>query len=217
MSGLPVRLAIVNDYELIVAGLAALLAPYRDRLRIVEIDVRAEVQSPVDIAIWDTFAAAQGDRTDVSDLVARPHIGRVVVYSWNIDQLLIDRSLAGGVSGYLAKSLPVDRLVESLERIHDGETVVQRGDGSMSMPIPWPGRDAGLSAREAEVLALITQGRTNNEIAEICYLSINTVKTVVRSAYRKLGVTRRAQAVAWGMEHDLGPDTARVQPAGFHP
>lgn len=212
MSAVPVRLAIVNDYELIVAGLAALLEPYRDRLRIVELDLRTDVHSPVDIAIWDTFAAAQGDRADVSDLVDRPHIGRVVVYSWNIDQLLIDRSMAGGVSGYLAKSLPVDRLVDSLERIHAGETLVERGDGSMSMPMPWPGRHAGLSAREAEVVALITQGRTNNEIAEICYLSINTVKSVVRSAYRKLGVTRRAQAVAWGLEHDFRPDTARVRP-----
>jgi NarL family two-component system response regulator LiaR len=212
MRGSPVSLAIVNDYELIVAGLAALLAPYRDRLHIVELDSRTDVQSPVDIAIWDTFAAAQGDRTDVSDLVGQPHIGRVAVYSWNIDQLLIDRSLAGGVSGYLAKSLPVDTLVDCLERIHAGETVVARGDGSMSMPMEWPGRDAGLSAREAEVLALITQGRTNSEIAERCYLSINTVKSVVRSTYRKLGVTRRAQAVAWGMEHDFRPDVSRLHP-----
>ncbi|MGN7781973.1 helix-turn-helix transcriptional regulator [Mycolicibacterium sp. 22603] len=212
MSSSPVTLAIVNDYELIVAGLAALLRPYADRVCIVELDSRTEVQVPVDVIIWDTFAAAQGDRTDVTDLVGNNHIGRVVVYSWNIDQLLIDRSLAGGVHGYLSKSLPVDRLVSCLERIHAGETVVERGDGSMSMPMAWPGRDAGLSAREAEVLALITQGRTNNEIAERCYLSINTVKSIVRSTYRKLGVTRRSQAVAWGMTHDFQPDVVRIHP-----
>lgn len=212
MSSSAVTVAIVNDYELVVAGLAALLKPYEDRVRIVELDSRTEVQSAVDIVIWDTFAAAQGDRTDVSDLVGHEHIGRVVVYSWNIDQLLIDRSMAGGVSGYLAKSLPVDRLVDCLERIHAGETVVERGDGSMTMRVPWPGRDAGLSAREAEVLALITQGRTNNEIAERCYLSINTVKSIVRSLYRKLGVTRRSQAVAWGIAHDFSPEVVRIHP-----
>ncbi|WP_304116202.1 response regulator transcription factor [Mycolicibacterium bacteremicum] len=212
MSSSPVTLAIVNDYELVVAGLAALLRPYADRVRIVELDARTEVQADVDIIIWDTFAAAQGDRVDVTDLTGRNHGGRVVVYSWNIDQLLIDRSLAGGVHGYLAKSLPVDRLVDCLERIHAGETVVERGDGTMSMPMAWPGQDLGLSAREAEVLALITQGRTNNEIAESCYLSINTVKSIVRSAYRKLGVTRRSQAVAWGVTHNFRPEETRIHP-----
>lgn len=212
MSSSPVTLAIVNDYELIIAGLAALLQPYRDRVRIVELDSSTPVQAPVDVVIWDTFATVQGDRTDVSNLVRQDNVGRVVVYSWNIDQQLIDRSLSGGVHGYLAKSLPVHRLVDCLERIHAGETVVERGDGSMSMPMAWPGQEAGLSAREAEVLALITQGRTNNEIAERCYLSINTVKSIVRSTYRKLGVTRRSQAVAWGMAHDFSPDVMRIHP-----
>src|SRR3546814_11809259 len=94
MRGSPVSLAIVNDYELIVAGLAALLAPYRDRLHIVELDSRTDVQSPVDIAIWDTFAAAQGARPDVSDLVGQPHIGRVAVHSWHIHHPLINLPLA---------------------------------------------------------------------------------------------------------------------------
>ncbi len=61
----------------------------------------------------------------------------------------------------------------------------------------WPGREAGLSPREAEILALITQGLSNQEIADRAYLSINSVKTYIRSAYRKIGVTRRTQAAVW--------------------
>ena len=57
----------------------------------------------------------------------------------------------------------------------------------------------GLTPREQEVLTLITQGLTNQEIADLAYLSINSVKTYVRSAYRKIGVTRRSQAVSWGL------------------
>jgi len=208
----PVSLAIINDFEVVVAGLAALLLPYADRIRIVELDSRAEVRSPVDIVIWDTFATAQGDKTDVGDLVGREGVGKVVVYSWNIDRPLIDRTLAAGINGYLAKSLPIDRLVDALERIHAGETVVERGDGGVAMRGPWPGQEAGLSPREAEVLALITQGLSNDEIAERCYVSINTVKSTVRGAYRKIGVTRRAQAVAWGLQHDLEPQPARIHP-----
>ncbi len=74
----------------------------------------------------------------------------------------------------------------------------------------WPGRHAKLSAREAEVLALITQGYTNNDIATRSYLSINSVKSYIRSAYRKIGVERRSQAVRWGMENGMLPDTSRT-------
>ena len=65
----------------------------------------------------------------------------------------------------------------------------------------WPGEEAGLSEREAEIIAFIVLGLSNQEIADRCYLSINSVKTYVRSAYRKIAVTRRAEAVLWGMEH----------------
>ena len=64
----------------------------------------------------------------------------------------------------------------------------------------YAGRSAGLSSREAEVLALIVQGEPNQDIADALFLSINSVKTYIRSAYRKVGVINRAQAVAWGIE-----------------
>ena len=63
-----------------------------------------------------------------------------------------------------------------------------------------------LSARETQVVALIVQGLSNAEIAATAFLSINSVKTYIRTAYRKMGVTRRAQAVGWGMTHGFAPD-----------
>ena len=100
---------------------------------------------------------------------------------------------------------------DRLEAVHRGETVTpppesedaDRGVGE------WPGRAAGLTARESEVLALITQGLSNQEIAERTYLSINSVKTYIRTAYRKIGVARRSQAVGWGMRHGFEPDRMR--------
>jgi DNA-binding CsgD family transcriptional regulator len=62
----------------------------------------------------------------------------------------------------------------------------------------------GLSDREEEVLRLIAAGLTNREIADHVFISINSVKTYIRSAYRKIGVTSRSQAVAWGMRNDIG-------------
>ena len=60
------------------------------------------------------------------------------------------------------------------------------------------------------VLALIVQGRTNQEIAEECFLSINSIKTYIRSAYRKVGISHRAQAVAWAIQHGFPPPTERT-------
>ena len=74
----------------------------------------------------------------------------------------------------------------------------------------WPGRSEGLTARESEMLALITQGKSNAEIAAITYLSPNSVKTYIRSAYAKIGVTSRTQAVLWGVRYGLHIEQRRL-------
>ena len=74
----------------------------------------------------------------------------------------------------------------------------------------WPGRDHGLTPRESEIIALVTSGLSNNEIAERTYLSINSVKSYIRSAYRTMGVTTRSQAVLWGIDHGMAPTRMRV-------
>ncbi len=63
------------------------------------------------------------------------------------------------------------------------------------------GHDVGLTPREVDVLALITRGLSNQQIAETTYLSINSVKTYIRTAYRRIGVTSRSQAVVWCLQH----------------
>jgi DNA-binding CsgD family transcriptional regulator len=97
-----------------------------------------------------------------------------------------------------------------------GEIVVLTGDRETSVggEGDWPGRGAGLSSREAEIIALITQGLSNQQIADRVYLSINSIKSYIRSAYRKMQVTTRSQAVLWGVEHGFKPDSLRtVDPA----
>ena len=96
--------------------------------------------------------------------------------------------------------------------IADGKVVISDAPGRSrsAVRLDWPGRTEGLTDREAEVLALITQGRSNKEIAQVMYLSINTVKTYIRSAYRKIGVTGRPHAMLWGLDHGFQPDHHRI-------
>ena len=67
-------------------------------------------------------------------------------------------------------------------------------------------RAFGLSAREAEVVALITQGLSNEEIAERTYISHNTVKAQIKSSYRKFGLESRTRVVLWGIDHGFRSD-----------
>ena len=77
--------------------------------------------------------------------------------------------------------------------------------------LDWPSRGEGLSDRESEILALITQGRSNAEVAALTYLSPNTVKSYIRTDYRKIGVGSRTQAVLWGVKHGFTPDHHRIE------
>ena len=117
-----------------------------------------------------------------------------------------------GASGYLSKTLPAHALVAAIESIHGGEVVISPDPGKarIDVGLEWPGKPEGLSNRESEILALITQGKPNSEIARLTYLSPNTIKTYIRSAYRKIGVRSRTQAVLWGIEHGFRPDHRRI-------
>jgi DNA-binding NarL/FixJ family response regulator len=213
MNANPIRLAVVDDYEVVVNGLVKMLERYKDRVVVVELDTtpqEPEVAEQCDIVLYDTFGQAHGDEVTLSHLIGAPNVGEVVVYTWNFQPDLVRRSLEAGVKGYLSKTLPASELVAALERVHAGETIVSAEVGTGPIAGEWPGREEGLTPREAEVLALITQGLSNNEIAAQTHLSINSVKSYIRTGYRKIGVTSRSQAVLWGVRHGFEPDHRRI-------
>lgn len=72
-------------------------------------------------------------------------------------------------------------------------------------------RGEGLTDRESEILALITQGKNNAEVATLTYLSPNTIKSYIRTIYRKIEVASRTQAVLWGIHHGFTPDHHRIE------
>jgi two-component system, NarL family, response regulator LiaR len=204
------RLAIVDDYPVVVAGVASFLAS--ECIDVVETGALTPVITDVDIVLYDTFGQVQGVGIDLQDFVRDSGAKVVVVYSWNLEPGMIEQAMAGGASGYLSKVLTGPEVVAALERVMAGEIVVITGENETSVggAGDWPGRSSGLSPREAEVLALVTQGLSNQEIADRVFLSTNTVKTYIRSAYRKIGVERRPQAIVWGMANGFEPDALRT-------
>ena len=210
----PVTVALVDDYDVVLAGLAHLLGPYQGRVRVVELDANEPVSTDVDIALYDSFAQPESDHDEVAVLVANPRARRVVIYTWNFHPDLVQAAHDLGVDGYLSKTLPARALVAALEAVHAGQRVVSDPPTRARPPsgLDWPGRSEGLTDREAEILALVTQGKSNAEVAELTYLSPNTVKSYIRTAYRKIGVASRTQAVLWGVRHGFTPDHDRLNP-----
>lgn len=208
----PLTVALVDDYDVVLTGLAHMFDEYRDRITVCEIDANAELHDNVDVVLYDSFAQPESDRQELKALVSNPRANRVVVYTWNFQSALVDSAREQGVHGYLSKTLPAGELVTALEAVHAGETVFHdaRPGARRAQGLDWPGRLEGITDRESEILALITQGKSNAEVAALTYLSPNTVKSYIRSVYRKIGVTSRTQAVIWGVAHGFSPDHHRI-------
>ncbi len=209
----PITVALVDDYDVVLAGVARMLEPYSDRVAVAEVDANEPVDTVVDIALYDSFAQPESDHDEISVLVNDARARRVVVYTWNFHPDLIRSARERGAHGYLSKTLTARDLVDALEAVHAGEVVVSDPPprARSASGLDWPGRTEGLTDREAEILALITQGKSNQEIAELTYLSPNTVKSYIRTLYRKIGATSRSQAVLWGVKHGFIPDHNRIE------
>ncbi|MGI9157614.1 MAG: response regulator transcription factor [Marmoricola sp.] len=178
-----------------------MFAAFADRVEVVEISAGPPLRMSADIAVLDTFSA---DTWDAAARLGEARADKFVIYTWKIDATLTTDWLAAGVHGILAKSLTALELVGALERIHAGDIVVSANGGQHGRRPPGRGlarSPGGLSARESEIIALITQGLSNQEIADRAFLSINTVKSYIRSSYRKMDVTSRSRAVLWGLEN----------------
>ena len=211
--GAPVRIALVNDYDVVVAGGARMLDDYGDRIYVAELDTNKGVEDVVDVVLYDNFAQPEADRDEVDTLIANPRAARVAIYTWNFQPELVDSARAKGVHGYLSKALPARELVSAIERVHSGEAVFSEAPvrTRVTPGLEWPGRREGLSDRESEILALITQGMSNAQVAKLTFLSPNTIKSYVRTIYRKIEVESRTQAVLWGVRHGFTPDHHRIE------
>ena len=122
-----------------------------------------------DVVLYDSFAQPESDQHEIGELVANPRARRVVVYTWNFHPDLVASARQHGAHGYLSKTLPARELVAALETVHAGEEVISEAPprARSAVGLDWPGRGEGLSDRESEILALITQGKSNADDARL--------------------------------------------------
>jgi NarL family two-component system response regulator LiaR len=204
----PIDLAVVNDYELVTAGVAAKLLPYRSRVRVHQLVDAEPLAGLAQVALFDTFANPRpGLKLD--RLLAVSGL-KVIVWSWALNQREHALVLRQGASGYVSKAATSEEIVTAVERVAAGGVVRGASSSTKRHMVAWPGQAHGLSPRESEVVALIASGCTDEEIAETLYLRLHSVQAYVRSGYAKMGVDSRSTAVRWALENGL--DAPAVAP-----
>jgi DNA-binding NarL/FixJ family response regulator len=127
------------------------------------------------------------------------------------DEQYLFQALRVGAAGYLLKSIGSDELVRQLEFAHAGETAIDPGMAARAVDTAarlqrdefWPGARQGLTQRESEILSYVVSGLSNRGIATKLVIGDETVKTHLRSIYRKLGVGDRTGAVATALREGI--------------
>jgi DNA-binding NarL/FixJ family response regulator len=197
----PIQIALVNDYEIILRGLHSILAPFSDRVEVIEYDTGDTPDRLADVALFDTFASRRDALDRAQRMVAEQRVRHVVLYTFDASEEFLTIARAMGVSGVVLKSATGEDLVTAIERVVAGERVgLDKAVRATRGP-----RTDDLSPREQEVLALLALGRTNAEIGAQLFLSVDTVKTYVRRVFAKLGVNNRTQAAMHAAERSLMP------------
>ncbi|PPJ05227.1 DNA-binding response regulator [Nocardia nova] len=208
-------------------GLVALLGLV-DEVRVVgaagdgEQALRAVAETGPDVVLMDLRMPVL-DGVEATRRIAADHPGTaVLVLTTYADDASIVSALRAGARGYLTKDAGRAEIVAAIRAAAAGQstfdaTVSQRlvdaligardrpAPSAPAAGTPTPG---GLTAREAEVVALITRGLSNAEIAAHLFVSPATVKTHINNAFAKIGARNRADAVRYGYRHGLADPAA---------
>ena len=209
MTGPPMRLVIVDDHQMVLDGLKAMLGPYREQVQVVgEASDPAEAVSLVtsldpDAVLLDVRLRGASGLDLCGDILAARPACKVVFLTVYDDEQYLYQALRVGAAGFLLKRIRGGELVDYLRRIKDGEVLIDPAlAGRVALSAArlhsgefWPGAHLGLTQRESEVLSLLVAGLSNRAIAAKLVVSEETVKTHSRGIYRKLGVSDRAAAV----------------------
>ncbi|MBO0772758.1 MAG: response regulator transcription factor [Actinobacteria bacterium] len=206
----PLRLVIIDDHQMVLDGLKAMLQGYRDQAAIVgecsepRQAVQLVTELKPDAVLLDIRLRGASGLDLCRELLAASPDTKVVFLTVYDDEQYLYQALRVGAAGFLLKRIRGGELVDYLTRICDGEVLIDPTlAGRVALSAArlhsgefWPGAHLGLTQRESEVLSLLVAGLSNRAIAARLVVSEETVKTHSRGIYRKLGVADRAGAVA---------------------
>lgn len=213
----PLRLVLVDDHEMVLHGLDAMLGHFPQHVTIVG---QAESTGPAiamvaekrpDVLLCDVRVGKESGLDLCRQVTTQYPETKVVLLTVYDDEHYLYQALRVGASGYILKRVDGRELVDQLGRIREGETVVDQAmAGRVALSAArleagefWSGAHLGLTQRESEVLELLVSGHSNKAVASELVVSEDTVKTHIRGLYRKLGVSDRSGAISVALREGL--------------
>lgn len=221
-----IKVMLVDDHEMVRMGLRTALELEDD------LEVVGEAESGeqalellstviVDVVLMDVMMAGVGGIATCREIKEQPAAPRVLMLTSSSDEQAVLSSLMAGADGYLLKNVRREELLRCLRATHQGQRMLdpaiadavtrrlrEVAEGKSRPALgPEAAPDAELSERELEVVGLISEGKTNREIAEALIIAEKTARNHVSRILTKLGLTRRSQAAAWAVKAGLGEES----------
>jgi DNA-binding NarL/FixJ family response regulator len=209
------RLVLVDDHEVVRLGLKTLLERHPQFEVIGEagnakeaVDLVGKIQP--DVVLMDIrLPGTSGIEACETIIQNNPEVKVIMLTSYAEDEMLFS-AIRAGASGYVLKQIGGDDLIKAIESVGRGEAlldpaVTQRVIQEVRRAVKEEEASAfsNLSQQEKHVLLSVAEGRTNREIAKSLFLGEGTVRNYVSSILSKLGVSNRAEAAAYAVEHNL--------------
>jgi two-component system, NarL family, response regulator DevR len=211
----PLRLLVVDDHEVVRQGLVALI-DRREKFQVVaeagsvEEALDAARRFQPDLVIMDVRLPDGSGIEACREIRAELPGTRVVMLTSYPDEEAVLSAIIAGASGYLLKQIRARDLVNALDAVGRGESLL---DPAVTEKVlervrriasgTYTDELAQLTSQEQKILQLVAEGKTNKEIAQEVFLSDKTVKNYVSSILSKLNLERRAQAAAFVARHRL--------------
>jgi len=206
-----IKVIIVDDHQMVREGLRSLLVGEKDMEVIAEAGdgwegVRLAEKLAPDVVIMDIAMPELNGIEATRQILARTTGVRVMVLSMHSDKRFVERTLKAGASGYLLKDCAFEELVRAIRTVMAGQIYLSPGIASLVVrEYLENGLDSPsvLSAREREVLQLITEGKSTREIGLLLHISIKTVETHRQQIMKKLHLRTVAELTKYAIREGL--------------
>jgi two-component system, NarL family, response regulator NreC len=216
----PIRVLIADDHAVLRAGLRMLLGAHRDMDVVGEaadgLDVSRQARElRPDVVLLDLSMPGPRSGSVIRSVLRACPKTRVLILTMHDDAAYLRSALSAGATGYLVKRAADSELLSAIRAVHAGRTFVDMTESSSrpERPVGPEAAEAGqppkaLSRREREVLRLLAQGHSNQQIADGIHVSVKTVETYRTRVSEKLGLKGRAELYRFATESGmLDPDS----------
>ena len=206
----PIKVLIVDDHPIVRHGIKTMLFTFDDISVVgeagngLEALARCQETSP-DVILMDiVMPGMNGVETTRAVLKRFPQVKIIVLTSFP-GRDLVQETLEAGALGYLLKDAPIDTLGDAIRSAHAGHSTLapEATQALIQAKARPPKLGHDLSPREREVLALVVEGLSNDEIADRLVISANTVSKHVSACMSKLEATNRAHVAALAVRHQI--------------